>query len=105
MIFHKDLAKGHWFTFSLAEQLGNVGSEYFRMRSWKKKGNVEKINTAAARLFELLDLTLADSRWAGRRRELARLREEVAREFLDADYSANLQRYFDYFVLAARTKN
>ncbi len=28
-IYHQDLAAGRWFSLSLANQLGNVGSEYF----------------------------------------------------------------------------
>ncbi|MDP3741576.1 MAG: hypothetical protein Q8R08_04630 [bacterium] len=103
MIFYENLAKGRWFTFFLAVQLGNIGSEYSRMGSWRQKGDKKKSDEAAARFFELLDLTLADRRWAGaRRRELSRLREEIAGEVLDQNKPGNLQKYFDYFVLASK---
>lgn len=29
--FHKDLAGGRWFTMTLAEQMGNIGSEIHRL--------------------------------------------------------------------------
>ena len=38
---HNDLAGGRWFLFSLAEQLGNVGSEVERAIKWHAKGNKE----------------------------------------------------------------
>lgn len=34
---HKDLANGRWKTFTLAQQMGNIGSEVYRAISFKKK--------------------------------------------------------------------
>ncbi len=34
---HQELAAGRWSRLSLAEQLGNVGSEVGRMRRWHGK--------------------------------------------------------------------
>ena len=57
---------------TIAEQLGNVGSEYSRALSWKKRGDKGKFDAATARFLELLDLTIADRRWQGpRQKELA----------------------------------
>ena len=71
---HRDLAAGRWGTLSLAEQLGNVGSEVGRMLRWR--GRDERLVTGAfERALELLDLTLADPRWRWRLREIARARE------------------------------
>ncbi len=40
MTFHKNLINpGKWYEMSLAEQLGNVGSDVDRIISWRKKGN------------------------------------------------------------------
>lgn len=108
MVFrHQELAAGRWREFSLAEQLGNIGSEVSRAARWEKKD--EKLFWGAvARALELFDLTLSDPRWSGRRREIGRAREV----FCDAVYGGNLYkssfpelvRYFDQFVFAARKK-
>ncbi|MFA6587697.1 MAG: hypothetical protein WCT08_01370 [Patescibacteria group bacterium] len=89
---------------SLAEQLGNVGSEYSRARRCKKNGNEQFFEKAFARLLELLDLTITDNRWRGaRRRELARVRSEVCTEFMQADLPGNgFSKYFDSMAIAAR---
>ena len=102
---HKDLANGRWSTFSLAEQMGNIGSEVSRARLQEQKdpGLFEK---ATDRTLELFDLTLSDKRWRGRLREINRAREI----FCDAisggrEYGTrlkDLQKYFDCFGIAAR---
>ena len=84
---------------TLAEQLGNVGSDFERALRWKEKNKVELFESSAARTLELLDLTLADRRWhSHRRRELARLREEVCKELffekIGSGSGRGLQRYF-----------
>ncbi|MEK9186451.1 MAG: hypothetical protein AAB885_02580 [Patescibacteria group bacterium] len=101
---HKELAAGRWFNFSLAEQLGNIGSEVSRAERWREKD--EKLFWGAVeRALELFDLTLDDPRWKGRRLEIARAREV----FCDAVYGGKLygssfkgmQNYFDQFAMAS----
>lgn len=102
---HKNLAAGRWFKLSLAEQLGNIGGEVSRAARWQNKDN-KLFWGAVERALELFDLTLADPRWRGRRREIARAREV----FCDAVYGGklykssltDLMRYFDQFALIAR---
>ena len=104
---HKNLAKGRWFKLSLAEQLGNIGSEVWR--TLRAKGKDEKrFWQAVERALELFDLTLEDSRWLNRKGEIARAREV----FCDAVYGGklykssfeDLTRYFDQFAFAAAKK-
>ena len=104
-IVHRDLAAGRWGQFSLAEQLGNVGSEVGRMLRWR--GRDERLMAGAFdRALELLDLTLADPRWRERLREIARARELLC----DAAgggraYGTTLEdldRYFLAFAVVAR---
>ncbi len=106
-VVHKTLAAGRWHALSLAEQMGNIGSEVSRALRWR--GNDERLFQGAVdRAFELFDFTLEDPRWrrARRLREIARAREV----FVDAttggkEYGstlADLIRYFDIFALAAR---
>jgi len=101
---HQDLANGRWHTMSLAEQLGNVGSEYSRASQWKAKGQAALFQKAFDRLLELIDLTLADNRWRGpKRKEISRVRQQVCTDLLQtANSSSSLMKYFDAMAVAAR---
>jgi hypothetical protein len=102
---HKDLAAGRWRGLSLAEQLGNIGSEVSRARRSQDKDE-RKFQNAAERALELFDLTLEDPRWRGRLKEIGRMREVFCdaisggREY-DSKLS-DLERYFDYFAFYSR---
>jgi hypothetical protein len=103
---HRDLAAGRWGKLSLAEQLGNVGSEVGRMLRWKSRD--ERLATGAfERALELLDLTLADPRWRDRLREIARARELLCDAATGGtEYGTTLEdldRYFLAFAVAARS--
>jgi hypothetical protein len=102
---HAGLAAGRWHQLSLAEQLANVGAEVGRMR--RRRGAGELVSQAAfERALELLDLTLADPRWRGRRKEIARAREVLCDAALGGhEYGAtldDLDRYFLDFAVLAR---
>lgn len=106
-IAHRDLAGGRWWTLSLAEQLGNVGSEVSRTLKWRSR-NPELAQRCLARALELIDLTLDDPRHRGslaRLREICRTREVLLDYVLGPNqYGSNdvtLQRYFDSFAVAA----
>jgi hypothetical protein len=107
---HRDLAAGRWFELSLAEQLGNVGSEFGRAVRWSA-GHPALFEKAFHRTLELLDLTLDDPRHrrsVARLREIARTREVVA-DFLSGanrygSTAESLQKYFDAFAIAARRR-
>lgn len=89
-----------WFTLSLADQLGNVGSEYSRILASRKSNNEARFKSALVRFLELLDLTIQDPRWSFfRKRELLRLRETCCDSF-----PSDLQKYFDRFALLARKR-
>lgn len=104
-ILHQNLAAGGWEKFSLIEQLANIGSEVGRARVWQRRD--EKVFAGAVdRALELFDLTIADSRWQDRLKEIARVREF----FCDAIFGINeygtnledLEKYFLQFAIAAR---
>ncbi len=104
---HKNLANGRWYELTLAEQLGNVGSEVDRIISWKKKENSEYSTNAFYRALDLLDLTISDRRWQGPKlKEICRLREVLCDSFLGGElYNTPLeyfQKYFYQFALIAR---
>lgn len=96
--FHKELAKGRWFELSLAEQLANIGSEINRAAKWQDKDKDIFVG-AVDRALELFDLTLADSRWKGRLREIARLREIFCDTLLGGkNYQGSLKDFESYFL-------
>ena len=92
---------------SLAEQLGNIGSEVYRAG---KQQNIDKnlFDKAVARALELFDLTLSDKRWKGRLREIGRARDVFCDAVLGGkEYGSNfqdIQKYFDYFGIAAMSR-
>ena len=105
---HRELAQGRWFTMTLAQQLGNVGSEVSRAASWSGR-RPEIAEGAFHRALELLDMTLADPKHLStppRLREIARAREVVADFFAGPnEYGstvASVQKYFDAYAIAAR---
>jgi hypothetical protein len=105
---HRDLAAGRWHTLTLAEQLGNVGSEFSRTLKWRGE-RPEIAERSLARALELIDLTLDDPRHRrsrGRLRELCRMREVLLDYLVGPNQygssGPSLQRYFDVFVGAAR---
>jgi hypothetical protein len=96
-----------WHTFTLSEQLGNVGSEVERAIRAHESGNQARFDRALDRALELFDFSAADPRWAGhRRREILRAREEFCRLFFDdtvaPESASGLRRYFLAFAAAAR---
>jgi len=103
---HQSLASGRWYQFSLAEQLGNIGSEV--SRTLRAKNDEERSKNAAFRALELFDLTINDPRWKKRLREITRAREVFCEiVFGNGEYGITLEdldRYFYYFAYAARSK-
>jgi len=106
MTVHLGLAGGRWAELTLVEQLANIGSEVGRAARAKARGADDRFESALERSLELFDLTLADKRWRGRRREIARAREVVC-DFLVGDNvhrstERSLDGWFLPFAVAAR---
>jgi hypothetical protein len=101
---HLSLANGKWYQLSLVEQLGNIGSEVSRTLS--SKGDKIRLGNAALRALELFDLTICDTRWKNRLKEITRAREIFCDiVYGDSGYGITLEdlnRYFYYFAYAAR---
>lgn len=104
-IQHRQLANGRWNALSLAEQLGNIGSEVGRSIRAKEQGRVDRQQRALFRALELFDLISGDPKSRHRLREVRRAREVVV-DFLagDNEYGSTaewLEGYFNSFALAA----
>lgn len=94
-----------WQKLTLAEQLGNIGSEVSRALRWQNKDR-KLFDGAVDRALELFDMTLEDKRWEGRLFEVARAREVFCDTiFGDRVYQSSLKdldRYFFPFAFLAR---
>jgi hypothetical protein len=96
---HKDLAAGRWFELDLVEQLANVGSEVERTIRWREKGDAERSRRSFERALELMDLTIADPKNRGRRREPCRCREVLVDYFAgDNQYGSSDALWRSYFL-------
>lgn len=105
---HRGLAAGRWQTMTLAEQLGNIGSEVGRAFKAKESENAAGTESALRRALELFDLTIADPRWAGRRKEILRAREVFCDLLIGknqfGESPKDLDHYFLEFGIAARRR-
>ncbi len=99
-----NISAERWHQLSLAEQLGNIGSEVGRAAKWQGKDE-NSFWSAVSRALELFDLTQSDRRWGSRRKELDRTREVFADAVLGGkEYKSNLEdleKYFMPFALRA----
>lgn len=102
---HSTMASGKWFEYTLCQQMGNIGSEVGRAAKWKNK-DAKLFEGAVFRAIELLDLTLSDTRWKNRFREIARAKETLCDAFTGGkEYNSSLEeleKYFYHFACAAR---
>jgi hypothetical protein len=107
---HKTLASGRWEMLTLAEQMGNIGSEVSRASYFKNKNDETKTRAAFERGLELTDLTVRHLQKlkSPTLKELCRLREVLCDYFAgDNEYNTDikeLQAYFDQFALSAALK-
>ena len=100
------LDQARWTKLSLAEQIGNIGSEFSRARSAEQRNDFEKRQAALERALDLIDLSLVGNFEPKRRKELARLRALSANCYVNGDeYETDLQELEEYtypFALLAR---
>lgn len=101
------VSKKRWQTLSLAEQLGNIGSEVGRAAKWQGKDE-SSFWGAVTRALDLFELTQEDRRWKNRRMELDRAREVFADAVLGGkeykSYLKDLEKYFMFFALAVQSR-
>jgi hypothetical protein len=99
IVHHKGLTLEHWFNFSVAEQLANVGCEIERTIRWRDKGNAEYSRLSFERALELMMLTKIDPKHSrGCRRELCRSYEALVDHFMcDNEYNTTDEQWQNYF--------
>ncbi len=103
------VSRDRWFTLSLADQLGNIGSEVGRARKWQGKDE-NSFWGAVIRALELFDLTREDPRRHKQLPELNRARESFTDAVLGgSEYQSTLEGVENYFMpfalLSMRQRN
>ncbi|OHA67287.1 MAG: hypothetical protein A3C82_00030 [Candidatus Wildermuthbacteria bacterium RIFCSPHIGHO2_02_FULL_47_12] len=105
MVYHAESNRGPWSKLSLAEQLGNVGSEVGRAAFFQNKDEA-RFRVCVDRALELFDMTMEDARWRGRLFEIARARELFCQAAAgENEYDTtlrDLERYLLPFAIEAR---
>ena len=98
-----------WYSLSVIQQLGNIGSEVARAFAWHAKGDSLHFEQAFNRALELIDMSSADPQWGRRRKELLRIREVFCSYFFgNNEYRLTpeaLNKDFLYYGIAARHHN
>ncbi|MEK7227402.1 MAG: hypothetical protein AAB641_00740 [Patescibacteria group bacterium] len=99
------ISRERWQNLTLAEQLGNIGSEVGRAATWQGKDE-KYFWGAVTRALELFDLTREDKRWRNRLMEINRAFETFADAVLGGNvYQSNLKDLEQYFMLFALHAN
>ena len=96
---HREMAAGRWAEMSLAEQMGNIGSEVSRTLKARKMGNEARCMKAFERALELFDLTIECTKEPWRLREICRAREEFCDYFMGNSWGTDaekMMRYYDW---------
>jgi hypothetical protein len=78
---HKNLSKEKWFAYSEGQQILMIANELNRAKNWIIKKDYANVNLCYERAFELTYLTISDSKWAGKRKELLRFREYLGEQY------------------------
>lgn len=103
--FHTDLLQD-WNSYSIYEQMANIGAEVGRSINWKEKDNKKMSTNALYRALELIDFTVADPKNIQRLSELLRMREilvdYLCGENIYHSTHEGWSTYFYHYNLAAR---
>ncbi len=71
-----------WKNFTKRQQLLTIGAEFMRAKVWQNRDK-DKFLPALERALELIDFTLSDPRWKDNLLMILRLREEVAKFYVE----------------------
>ena len=71
-----------WKNFTKRQQLLTIGAELMRAKTWQNRDK-DKFLPALERALELIDLTLSDPKWKDSLLMILRLREEIAKFYVE----------------------
>ena len=87
-----------WLEMSLAQQLGNIGSEISKAFYWDKKDKAMAQETAG-RALELFDLTISDKRWRSKIKEIFKMRSIFCDTFFNlGNFKVSQKSIEEYFI-------
>lgn len=96
--------KKRWQSWSLFDQMGNIGSEVGRALKAKKSGDTKSAQAAFYRGLDLIDATAEGliAKRSPRVKEVLRAREVFAESVMTDNVDDTLEKYFMEFAIAAR---
>ncbi len=100
--WHKNLTQEKWTRYSLKQQMLMIGSELSRLSHLKDNASQ---NNCLERAFELIDLTIDDSKLGAGRKELLRLREALRQEYKGIINPQKIKQYYQYCLDFAKLNN
>jgi hypothetical protein len=107
-VYHSGL-ENRWSSFSIIEQMANIGAEVGRAINWKKKNNNEMSTNALYRALELIDLTAKDKKNRNSLKEILRVREALVDFIVGTNIysttSEQWEKYFFHFNLASAQRS
>ena len=89
---HKNLTPERWQTFSKGRQILMIATELSRAKNWIEKKQNFETNQCYERAFELIDLTVEDSKWKNGLKEILRFRELLAELYLQNNKNAKMNQ-------------
>lgn len=81
--FHPSLTLEKWHSLPASKQILNIASELTRAQHALEAHNIDNMHKSLERTLELIDLTVVDSKWRRKLRELLRLREHLGGFYID----------------------
>ena len=104
---HSEELHKNWPNYSIAYQMGNIGSEVSRSLKWARQGNFRRADAAIDRALELFDFTIeANIKNHARLTEILKAREEFCDYFFEKNTwhtdPNKMQKYYDGFVIMMR---
>ena len=88
MTFHNLETLERWQSLPVEKQILNIASELARSLRHYRLGERQYLCDSLDRSFELVDATIADSKWKGLLRELLRVREMLGEFYTNRSLSS-----------------
>jgi hypothetical protein len=104
---HKNLNLAKWSCYSKGQQILMIANELNRAGNWIEKSQNFEVNQCYARAFELIDLTVEDTKWKNGLKELLRFREVLADLYIqkNKDAAMNKKAYEVLLTLSSESYN
>jgi len=87
---HKNLKVDKWQKFSIKQRELMIANELNRAKNWIEKKDFEEVRNCYERALELLDLTIATAKAKNRLKEYLRLREMMAKFYIEKKVNLRL---------------